>query len=277
MVPLTISAESLAAALQHVSSTGAPLVGATVQLQLHGHGFESALTQLHIDEELLSQLRKGENINISISKGQLNTDIKSDQMTEAQSNTATTTTTTIAATKTASDILISQLGQQELVLQEEGKHSVVAVKPPSKEGGGGGGGEVMSDNILLVPGPADPGAELLTGLVTDQEEQTVELAVMEEVDMVDMSQVYICPWCDSVFRSERERKDHLLTLHGIEVKEDARETGGNSKEKSCNICDKKFVKPSQLVRHMRVHTGERPFACLMCRKSFNQKNALQVI
>ena len=44
MVPLTISAESLAAALQHVSSTGAPLVGATVQLQLHGHGFESALT-----------------------------------------------------------------------------------------------------------------------------------------------------------------------------------------------------------------------------------------
>ena len=137
---------------------------------------------------------------------------------------------------------------------------------------------MMTDNILLVPGPADPGAELLTGLVTGggQEEQTVELSVMEEVDMVDMSQVYICPWCDSVFRSEKERKDHLLTVHGIEVKEDTRETGGNSREKSCNICDKKFLKPSQLVRHMRVHTGERPFACLMCRKSFNQKNALQV-
>ena len=136
----------------------------------------------------------------------------------------------------------------------------------------------MPDNILLVPGPV-AAPDLLTGLVTSagaadqEEEQTVELAVMEEVDM---AQVYICPWCDEVFRSEKERKEHLLTIHGIEVKEDTREGGGNSKEKSCNICDKKFLKPSQLVRHLRVHTGERPFACLMCRKSFNQKNALQV-
>ena len=72
MIPLTISAESLTAALEAVSSSGAPLVGATVQLQLHGQGFESALTQLQIDEELLAQLRKGENINISISRTQLN-------------------------------------------------------------------------------------------------------------------------------------------------------------------------------------------------------------
>ena len=72
MIPLTISAESLTAALEAVSSSGAPLVGATVQLQLHGQGFESALTQLQIDEELLAQLRKGENINISISRTRLN-------------------------------------------------------------------------------------------------------------------------------------------------------------------------------------------------------------
>ena len=66
LVPLTISAESLTAALEAVSSSGAPLVGATVQLQLHGSGFESALTQLHINEEVLEQLRRGENINITI-------------------------------------------------------------------------------------------------------------------------------------------------------------------------------------------------------------------
>ena len=238
--------------------SGAPLVGATVQLQLHGHGFESALTQLHIDEELLSQLRKGENINISISKGQLNTEA------------------TLANTKTAADILISGLGQEDMVLQEEAnKNSVVAVKESTKEQEVAGAEVMLPENILLVPAP-ESGAELLPGLVGDQD-QTVELSVMEEVDMSQA--VYICPWCDSVFRSENERKDHLLTTHGIEVKEDVgvqAETRNTSKQKSCNICDKKFLKPSQLVRHMRVHTGERPFACLMCRKSFNQKNALQV-
>ena len=37
----------------------------------------------------------------------------------------------------------------------------------------------------------------------------------------------------------------------------------NTKEKVCSVWDKKFMKPSQLVRHKRVHTGERHFACLM--------------
>lgn len=50
LVPLTISAESLTAALEAVASSGAPLLGATVQLQLHGTGFRSALTQLHIGQ-----------------------------------------------------------------------------------------------------------------------------------------------------------------------------------------------------------------------------------
>ncbi len=35
----------------YLFETGAPLIGATVQLQLHGHGFDSALTQLQIGNE----------------------------------------------------------------------------------------------------------------------------------------------------------------------------------------------------------------------------------
>ncbi|ELV11835.1 Zinc finger protein 236 [Tupaia chinensis] len=44
----------------------------------------------------------------------------------------------------------------------------------------------------------------------------------------------------------------------------------------CDTCEKAFAKPSQLERHSRIHTGERPFRCTLCEKAFNQKSALQV-
>ncbi|XP_053736407.1 zinc finger protein 236-like isoform X1 [Synchiropus splendidus] len=42
----------------------------------------------------------------------------------------------------------------------------------------------------------------------------------------------------------------------------------------CNFCPKSFKKPSDLIRHIRIHTGERPYKCDDCGKSFTVKSTL---
>ena len=44
--------------------------------------------------------------------------------------------------------------------------------------------------------------------------------------------------------------------------------------RECDICGKVFMKPCQVERHKRIHTGERPFKCELCDKAFSQKNTL---
>ncbi|KAI5637047.1 zinc-finger double domain-containing protein [Phthorimaea operculella] len=51
---------------------------------------------------------------------------------------------------------------------------------------------------------------------------------------------------------------------------------GSEKPYSCEVCHKKFAQKTDLINHVRTHTGEKPYSCKTCGKQFATGSNLAV-
>ncbi|KAB0791847.1 hypothetical protein PPYR_03647 [Photinus pyralis] len=83
--------------------------------------------------------------------------------------------------------------------------------------------------------------------------------------------LFKCTVCVMEYKYQKSLDVHMAKAHGIG---DAK-IPERVKKYFCHICPKSYFANNKLQKHIRTHTGERPFSCQICDKRFIDKSYIK--
>ena len=84
---------------------------------------------------------------------------------------------------------------------------------------------------------------------------------------------YKCSLCDKSFSQSSHLWTHKHLIHSStsdELKQ------GEEVKFECSVCCKLFTTSSVLVKHSRIHSGEKLYECFLCNQTFTESGSLKV-